>query len=76
LLEHRRHKHDVVAKTKCSVYLLDTRSLSRLARSHPEILRHIRDVAEARAAAAEAARSEKRKQKPRAVSAGPRGTEE
>ena len=48
LLEHRRHKHDVVAKTKCSVYLLDARSLSRLARSHPEILRHIRDVAEAR----------------------------
>jgi CRP-like cAMP-binding protein len=76
LLEHRRHKHDVVAKTKCSVYLLDARSLSRLARSHPEILRHIRDVAEARAAADEAARSEKRKQKPRAVSAGPRGTEE
>jgi voltage-gated potassium channel len=76
LLEHRRHKHDVVAKTKCSVYLLDARSLSRLESRHPEILRHIRDVAGARAAADEAARGEKRKQKPRADSAGPRGTEE
>jgi hypothetical protein len=56
--------------------LLDARSLSRLERRHPEILRHIRDVAGARAAADEAARGEKRKQKPRAVSAGPRGTEE
>ncbi len=39
LLERRRHKHDVVAKTQlpasmCSI----ARSLSRLARRHPEIL--------------------------------------
>jgi len=69
LLERRRHKHDVVAKTKCSVYLLDAQSLSRLARRHPEILRRIRNVAEARAIADQAARGEKRKRKPRDASA-------
>ena len=50
LLERRRHKHDVVAKTRCRVYLLDAQSLSRLARRHPEILQRIRDVAAARQA--------------------------
>jgi len=29
LLEHRRHKHDVVAKTRCRVYVLDSMSLAR-----------------------------------------------
>jgi voltage-gated potassium channel len=69
LLERRRHKHDVVAKTKCSVYLLDALSLSRLARRHPEILRRIRHVAEARAIADQAPRGEKRKRKPRDAAA-------
>jgi len=50
LFERRRHKHDVVAKTKCRIYVLDSEALSRLSRSHPEILRHIRHVAETRAA--------------------------
>ena len=50
LLERRRHKHDVVAKTRCKVYVLDSQSLSRLARRHPEILQRIRAVAEARSA--------------------------
>ena len=50
LLERRRHKHDVVAKTRCKVYVLDSQSLSRLARRHPEILQRIRAGAEARSA--------------------------
>jgi voltage-gated potassium channel len=50
LLERRRHKHDVVAKTRCKVFVLDAQSLSRLARRHPEILQRIRDVAAARQA--------------------------
>jgi voltage-gated potassium channel len=68
LLERRHHKHDVVAKTRCHVYVLDGQSLSRLAGRHPEILRQIRDVAEARAATGEAAQGEKRKRKARAPS--------
>ena len=48
LLERRRHKHDVVAKTRCKVLVLDAQSLSRLARRHPEILQRIREVATAR----------------------------
>jgi voltage-gated potassium channel len=67
LLERRRHKHDVVAKTRCRVYVLDSQSLSRLARSHPEIVRRIRDVAATRAAAAEAEDGAKRKHKARAA---------
>ncbi len=63
LFERRRHKHDVVAKTKCRIYLLDSEALSRLGRSHPEILRHIRQVAETRAEIGGAARSEVRKRK-------------
>jgi voltage-gated potassium channel len=49
LLEHRRHKHDVVAKTRCRVYVLDSLSLARLSRRHPEIMRRIRAVATERA---------------------------
>jgi voltage-gated potassium channel len=68
LLERRRHKHDVVAMTKCRIYVLDAEALSRLARSHPEILRHIREVAQTRAASGDAAQGEVRKSKPRAAS--------
>jgi len=68
LLERRRHKHDVVAKTKCRIYVLDAEALSRLARSHPEILRHVREVARTRAASGDAAQGEVRKRKTRAAS--------
>jgi voltage-gated potassium channel len=67
LFERRRHKHDVVAKTKCRIYVLDSEALSRLARSHPEILRHIRRVAETRAASGGAPEAEARKRKSRAA---------
>jgi CRP-like cAMP-binding protein len=56
LLERRRHKHDVVARTRCKVYVLDSQSLARLARRHPEILKRIQTVAHARAEAAAAQR--------------------
>ena len=45
LLERRRHKHDVIAKTACRIYVLDGEGLARLSRRHPEIVRHIRKVA-------------------------------
>jgi voltage-gated potassium channel len=48
LLEHRRHKHDVVADTPCRVYVLDGEGLARLSRRHPEIVNHIRNVAKQR----------------------------
>ena len=64
LLERRRHKHGVVAKTRCKVYVLDSQSLSRLARRHPEILQRIRAVAGARSA------GEGRQRKPRAAKRG------
>jgi voltage-gated potassium channel len=67
LLEHRRHKHDVVAKTSCRVFVLDARSLARLGRRHPEIMRRIRDIAEARSTADEAPSG--RPRKPRAAAA-------
>ena len=72
LLERRRHKHDVVAKTKCRIYVLDAEALSRLARRHPEILRHIRQVAAMRAVAGDEAQGEVRKRKARAASSSPR----
>ena len=56
LLEHRRHKHDVVAKTRCRVYVLDSTSLARLSRHHPEIMRRIRAEAEHRGEADNAAK--------------------
>jgi voltage-gated potassium channel len=62
LLEHRRHKHDVVAKTRCRVYVLDSQALARLGRRHPEIMQRIRKMAETRAMADKAA-SEGRKRK-------------
>jgi voltage-gated potassium channel len=48
LLEHRRHLHDVVADTVCRVYVLDSEGLARLGRRHPEIVRHIKEVAQER----------------------------
>jgi voltage-gated potassium channel len=48
LLEHRRHQHDVVAATLCRVYILDSEALAQLGRHHPEIVRHIREVAQKR----------------------------
>ena len=63
LLERRRHAHDVVAKTRCRVYVLDAPSLARLTERHPEILDRIRAMAAARAAADKAARAARRKNK-------------
>jgi voltage-gated potassium channel len=68
LLEHRRHKHDVVAKTRCRVYVLDSRSLARLGRRHPEVMQGIRKMAEARALADEAVLRQGRKRKVRTTS--------
>jgi voltage-gated potassium channel len=48
LLEHRRHKHDVIADSACRVFVLDSEALARLSRRHPEIPRHIREVAKER----------------------------
>jgi voltage-gated potassium channel len=42
LLERRRHKHDVVAKTKCRIYVLDSQALSRLAQSPGDFAAHPR----------------------------------
>ena len=63
LLEHRRHKHDVVAKTRCRVYVLDSMSLARLERRHPEIMQQIRKMAEARVLANEPTRRQGRKRR-------------
>ena len=63
LLERRRHEHDVVAKTRCRVYVLDAPSLARLSERHPEILDRIRAMAAARAAADKEARAARRKSK-------------
>jgi voltage-gated potassium channel len=48
LLEGRRHKHDVVARARCRVLVLDSDSLMRLNRRHPEILDDIKRIAKAR----------------------------
>ena len=45
LLEHRRHKHAVIADTLCRVYVLDGEGLARLSLRHPEISAHIKDIA-------------------------------
>ena len=67
LLDRRRHRHDVVAKTRCKVYVFDAQSLARLGRRHPEIMRRIRKVAEARALADQEALSQSRRRKPRST---------
>src|SRR5262249_47545829 len=63
LPEHRRHKHDVVAKTRCRLYVLASGSLERLGRCHPERMESIRKMAEARAVDDEPAHREDRKRK-------------
>jgi CRP-like cAMP-binding protein len=68
LLERRRHKHDVVAKTRCRVYVLDSQALARLVRRHPESTQRIRKVAEARALADQASLGASRPRKPRSAS--------
>lgn len=73
LLERRRHKHDVVAKTKCRVYVLDATSLARLTARHPDILQRIRDMAAARAAADKEASGMGRERKVRSRSRHKRG---
>ena len=55
MLERRRHKHDVIATTRCRVLVLDAEALMRLARRHPEILAYLRKVAKERKDAAAAA---------------------
>jgi voltage-gated potassium channel len=67
LLEDRRHKHDVIAETRCRVLVLDAQALMRLARRHPEILTYMKRVAKERKLAAGAAKPEKRGRKPRAA---------
>jgi voltage-gated potassium channel len=75
LLQRRRHKHDVVAKTKCRVYVLDATSLARLSARHPDILERVRAMAAARAAADNAQKGSrvarrKRDTRPRSKSKG------
>ncbi len=48
LLDNRRRKYDVIAKTRCRVYVLDNQAFARMARRHPEILQRVRKVAAAR----------------------------
>ncbi|HZJ12227.1 MAG TPA: hypothetical protein VFD26_06195 [Methyloceanibacter sp.] len=45
--------------------MLDTQALSRLTKSHPEVLRYIQQVAKTRKEAAEADQAENRRRKPR-----------
>lgn len=65
LLERRRHQHDVIAKTRCRVLVLDAEALSRLTRRHPEILDYLRQVAKERKQAADIAGGQLRKRKTR-----------
>jgi voltage-gated potassium channel len=67
LLEHRHHKHDVVAQTRCRVYVLDSGSLARLGRRHPEVMESVRKMAEARAVDNEPAQRKDRKHKARTL---------
>jgi CRP-like cAMP-binding protein len=73
LLERRRHAHDVVAKTRCRVYVLDAASLSRLSAQHPEILQRIRHMAAARAAKDEGAGNVRRRRRVQPPSKSTRG---
>ena len=45
LLERRRHRHDVLAKTRCRVFVLDSQSLARLSCRHPEVMQEICTIA-------------------------------
>lgn len=48
LLYRRQHAHNVTAVTKCRVLALDKADFERLCHREPELLSHIRGVAEAR----------------------------
>lgn len=61
LVARRRHKYDVVAKTRCRVYVLDAEALARLERRHPDMRQHIEKVARARERAGTAAKVGTRK---------------
>lgn len=50
LIEHRTHRHAVVAGTRCRCLVLERDDLERLGRRHPEIVRRVREVALQRAA--------------------------
>ena len=65
LVARRRHKHDVVAKTRCRVYVLDAEALARLERRHPDMRQHIEKVAQARQRAGTAAKEGTRKRSSR-----------
>jgi voltage-gated potassium channel len=69
LLEHCKHKHDVIATTRCRLYVLDSQALARLARRHPEIMQHIREVADQRARAEGEKLAGTRPRKPHATAA-------
>ena len=75
LLENRRHKHDVIAKTRCRVLVLDTDSLMRLNRRHPEILDAIKQVAKQRKEAEAANTGQSRRRKSRDAGTGPKQDE-
>jgi voltage-gated potassium channel len=69
LLERRRHKHDVIAKTRCRVLVLDADALMRLSRRHPEILDYIKQVAKERKQTEAAGRDDINRRKKRASAA-------
>ena len=75
LLDHRRRKFDVVAKTRCRVYVLDNQAFARLSRRHPEILHRIRKVAAARRESDATKVARTRPAKSRAASPKPESTD-
>jgi voltage-gated potassium channel len=76
LLERWRHKHDVIAKTKCRVLVLDAQSLMQLTRRHPEILDYMKQVGKERKQADAAAQVERRRRRPAGASQGELGEKE
>lgn len=61
LLERRVQRDDVIAVTKCRVFVLDAQALARLSRRHPEVMDQIYSAARERNPASEPkARSRKR----------------
>jgi voltage-gated potassium channel len=68
LLDHRRRKYDVLAKTRCRAYVLDNQAFARLSRWHPEILHRVRKLAAARREADATKRARTRPAKSRAAS--------
>ena len=41
LLQRRHQRHDVIAVTKCRLFVLDAQALARLSRRHPEVMDQI-----------------------------------